>query len=152
MDYIDRAGGRFVTVLPRTRLEDQEFRKRIQTNTPDWECVWVRSNPRYSDGPRDRWYVYRAALPSAEVWSIVWVWSSLLTLRQEAKRRKDIAAATEELNDLRERLTGAKTRLRGAAEIDLQIKMLLDKHHVNRYLKVSRTVREEHLYKQTRRV
>ncbi len=62
MDYIDRAGGRFVTVLPRTRLEDQEFRKWIQTHTPDWECVWDRSNPRYRDGPRDRWYVYRAPL------------------------------------------------------------------------------------------
>jgi len=35
MDYIARAGGRFVTVLPRTRLEDQEFRKWIQTHTPD---------------------------------------------------------------------------------------------------------------------
>jgi len=151
MDYIDRAGGRFVTVLPRARLEDQEFRKWIQTNTPNWDCVWDRPNPRYSDGPRDRWYVYRAALPSAEVWSIVWVWSTLLMLRQEARRRRDIAAATEELNDLRQRLAGVKTRLRGAAEIDLQIKMLLDKHHVNRYLKVSRTVREEHLYKQTRR-
>lgn len=151
MDYIDRAGGRFVTVLPRTRLEDQEFRKWIQANTPNWDGVWDRPNPRYSDGPRDRWYVYRAALPSAEVWSIVWVWSTLLTLRQEARRRRDIAAATEELNDLRKRLAGAKTRLRRAAEIDLQIKMLLDKHHVNRYLKVGRTVREEHLYKQTRR-
>ena len=31
MNYIDRAGGRFVTVLPRTRLEDQEFRQWIQT-------------------------------------------------------------------------------------------------------------------------
>jgi transposase len=128
MDYIDRAGGRFVTVLPRTRLEDQEFRKWIQTNTPNWDGVWDRPNPRYSDGPRDRWYVYRAALPSAEVWSIIWVWSTLLTLRQEARRRRDIAAATEELNDLRQRLAGAKTRLRRAAEIDLQIKMLLDKH------------------------
>jgi transposase len=27
MNYIDRVGGRFVTVLPRTRLEDQEFRQ-----------------------------------------------------------------------------------------------------------------------------
>ena len=151
MDYIHRAGGRFVTVLPRTRLEDQEFRKWIQTHTPDWECVWDRPNPRSGDGPRDRWYVYRAPLLSAEVWSIVWVWSTLLTLHQEARRRRDIAAAIEELNELRQRLAGGKTRLRGAAEIDLQIKTLLDKHHVNRYLKVSRTVREEHVYKQTRR-
>ena len=151
MDYIDRAGGRFVTVLPRTRLEDQEFRKWIQTHTPDWECVWDRPDPRHTDGPRDRWYVYRAPLLSAEVWPIVWVWSTLLTLHQQARRRRDLAAATEELNAVRQRLAGAKARLRGAADIDFQIKTLLDKHHVNRYLKVSRVVREEHFYKQTRR-
>jgi hypothetical protein len=67
MDYIDRAGGRFITVLPRTRLEDQEFRKWIQTHTPAWELVWDRPNPRNDAGPRDRWYVYRAPLLSAEV-------------------------------------------------------------------------------------
>lgn len=82
MDYFDRAGGRFVTVLPRTRLEDQEFRQWIQTHIPAWELVWDRPNPRDRDGPRDRWSVYRAPLLSAEVWPIVWVWSTLLTLHQ----------------------------------------------------------------------
>jgi transposase len=151
MDYIDRAGGRFVTVMPRNRLEDEEFRKWIQTNTPDWECVWDRPNPRYADGPRDCWYVYRAPLLSAEVCSVIWVWSSLLTLRQEARRRRNIAAAIEQLQQVRQRLAGAKTRLRGAAEIDQQVKMILEKYSVSRYLKVSRTVREEHRFMQTRR-
>ncbi len=151
MDYIDRAGGRFVTVMPRNRLEDQEFRQWIQTNTPDWLCVWDRPNARYRDGPRDRWYVYRAPLPSAEVCLVIWVWSALLTLRQGATRRRNIAAATEDLTQLRERLAGAKARRRGAGEIDLQVKLILDKHHVSRYLKVTRTVREVHLYKQARR-
>ena len=151
MDHIDRAGGRFVTVLPRTRLEDQEFRKWIQTNTPAWELVWDRPNPRRQDGPRDRWYVYRAPLLSAEVWPVVWVWSTQLTLHQEARRRRTIAGAIEELEQLRERLAGAKTRLRGAAEIDQQVKAIVEKYHVGRYLKVSRVVREENLFKQTRR-
>ena len=151
MDYIDRAGGRFVTVMPRNRLEDAEFRQWIQTSTPDWTCVWDRPNPRHRDGPRDCWYVWRAPLPSAEAWPVVWVWSPLLTLRQEARRRRNIAAAIEALQQLRARLAGAKTRLRGAAEIDLQLKVILEKHHVGRYLKVRRTVREEHQYKQTQR-
>jgi transposase len=151
MDYIDRAGGRFVTVMPRNRLEDAEFRQWIQTSTPDWTCVWDRPNPRHSDGPRDSWYVWRAPLPSAEAWPVVWVWSPLLTLRQEARRRRNIAAAIEALQQLRARLAGAKTRLRGAAEIDLQIKVILEKHHVGRYLKVRRTVREEHQFKQAQR-
>jgi transposase len=81
----------------------------------------------------------------------VWVWSPLLTLRQEARRRRNIAAAIEALQQLRVRLAGAKTRLRGAGEIDLQIKVIVEKHHVGRYLKVRRTVREEHHYKQTQR-
>jgi transposase len=151
MDYIDRAGGRFVTVLPRSRLEDEEFRKWIQNNTPDWECVWDRPHPRYADGPRDRWYVFRGPLPSAEGWSVIWIWSTLLTLRQEARRRRNMAAASEDLNHLRERLAGARTRLRRAADIDFQIKTILEKYHVGRYIKVVRTVREDHIYKQARR-
>ncbi|MBK6972023.1 MAG: IS1634 family transposase [Sterolibacteriaceae bacterium] len=151
MEAIDRAGGRFVTVMPRNRLEDQEFRLWIQTHSPAWESVWDRPNPRYQDGPRDCWWVYRAPLPSTEAWSVVWVWSTLLTLRQAARRRRNIAAASEELQSLRDRLAGAKTRLRGAADIDYQVKTILEKHYVTRYLTVRRTVREEHLFKQTRR-
>jgi len=151
MDHIERAGGRMVTVMPRNRREDQDFRKWIQTNTPEWECVWDRPNPRYNDGPRDRWFVYRAPLPSAEAWSIVWVWSTLLTLRQEARRQRNIAAATEEFQQLRNRLAGPKTRLRGATDIDFQIRTILEKYSVSRYLKVHRTVREEHKFKQTKK-
>jgi hypothetical protein len=151
MDHIDRAGGRFVTVMPRSRLEDAQFREWLQTHTPEWSLVWDRPNPRYSDGPRDCWYVHRAPLPSMEAWSIVWVWSTLLTLRQHARRLRNIAAAIEEFERLRQRLASAKTRLRGAPEIDLQIKLIVDRHHVGRYLKVRRVVREEHVFKQTRR-
>jgi hypothetical protein len=37
-------------------------------------------------------------------------------------------------------LPGPRTRLRRAADIDFQIKTILEKHHVARYLKVERTV------------
>ncbi|MBK7235679.1 MAG: hypothetical protein IPI02_08660 [Sterolibacteriaceae bacterium] len=66
-------------------------------------------------------------MPSTEAWSVVWVWSTLLTLRQAARRRRNIAAASEELQSLRDRLAGAKTRLRGAADIDYQVKTILEK-------------------------
>jgi transposase len=151
MDYIDRAGGRFVTVMPRSRLEDALSREEIQSRTPEWTLVWDRPNPRYADGPRDLWYVHRAPLPSMEGWSVVWVWSTVLTLRQHARRLRNLAAAGEQLQLLRQRLASAKTRLRGAAEIDQQIKLIVDKYHVARYLKVRRVVREEHVFKQTHR-
>ena len=151
MAHIHAAGGRFVTVLPRSRLEDAEFRKWIQTNTPQWEVVWDRPNPRYAEGPRDVWSVHKPALPSAEVWTVVWVYSALLKLRQEARRRRNIAAATEQLAALHARLVSARARLRGAAQIDLRVAEILERYQVARYLRVSRLVREEGTFKQARR-
>ena len=104
--------GRFVTVLPRSRLEDGEFRKWIQTHEPEWEKVWDRPNPRRKGGPRDRWYVCRAPLPSREAWPVTWVFSTLLALRQEQSRREQLAGAQEELSDLKERLRSPKSRPR----------------------------------------
>lgn len=51
LDHIDRAGGRFLTVMPRSRLQDAGFRKSIQDHTPASERVWERPSPRRSDGP-----------------------------------------------------------------------------------------------------
>ena len=130
MQHIHAAGGRFVTVMPRSRQEDARFRKWIQTHTPDWELVWDRPNARHSDGPRDRWCVFRQQLPSMEVWPITWVWSTLLTLHQRAARDR---------------------RLAGAAEIDRRVQEILEQYRVARYLKVQRVVREEHSFKQARR-
>jgi hypothetical protein len=151
MQYIHGAGGRLVTVLPRSRQEDAQFRQWIQAHTPDWELVWDRPNPRYRDGPRDRWHVFRPAVPSMEVWPITWVWSALLTLRQRARRQRNISAATEQLQALHQRLLSTRARLRGAKEIDQRVEQILAQHYVVRYLKVKRVVREEHRFKQARR-
>jgi hypothetical protein len=58
MQHIHRAGGRFLTVMPRARKEDEQFRKWMQSNTPARELVWDRPNPHYREGPRDCWYVH----------------------------------------------------------------------------------------------
>jgi transposase len=72
-------------------------------------------------------------------------------LRQEARRHRNRAAASEELSELRERLAGPRTRLRRAADIDFNVKVILQKHHVISYIKVERTVREHHIFKQVHR-
>jgi len=151
MDYLDRQRGRFVTVLPRSRLEDGEFRKWLQTHDPAWERVWDRRNPRRRRGPRDRWSVCKAPLPSRESWPVIWVWSTLLALRQEQSRRERLAAASEALGELRARLASPKTRLRRAAEVDRRIEAILAQQNVARYLRPRRTVHEEHRFRQARR-
>jgi transposase len=62
-----------------------------------------------------------------------------------------LAAATEALTALRQRILSARARLRGAARIDLAVEEILERYHMRRYLKVKRTVRQEHTSKQARR-
>ena len=81
-----------------------------------------------------------------EVWPITWVWSTLLTLHQRARRQRNLSAAIEQLQTLHQRLLAARARLRGAKDIDERVERILA-----RYLKVKRIVGEEHSFKQTRR-
>lgn len=151
MDHIDRQKGRFVTVMPRSRLEDGEFRKWVQTHEPAWDLVWDRPNPHKRHGPRDRWWVFRAPLPSREAWPVIWVRSALLALRQEETRREQIAMAVEELEQLKARLASPRSRLRKPAEVELRIEAILKRHHVARYVRVRRLSRQEQIYRQEQR-
>lgn len=151
MDYIDRAGGRFVTVMPRSRLEDREFRAWIVDHDPDWLLVRDEPHPKLEDGPRDRWFVHRAKLPSAEGWPVTWVWSTLLALKQQQRRRERIARASQLLEELAQKLAGPKPRLRAKREIHARIDAILASHKVTPYLSVELEKTERHAFKQTKR-
>jgi hypothetical protein len=152
MDYIHRAGGRFVTVMPRSRLEDAEFRKWIQTHN-----AILGASLGSAESALSRWAARLLVRPQgraplrAGVERGLGVEHALLTLRQESHRRRNIAAATEQLRDLRQRLLSARARLRGAAQIDLKVAEILEHYPVGRYLKVRRVAREEHVYRQAQR-
>jgi transposase len=151
MDHIDRAGGRFVTVMPRSRLEDREFRAWIVNHTPDWELVRDEPHSKLPDGPRDRVYVIRSKLPSSEGWPVTWVFSHLLALKQQNHRRERIARAAQDLEELAQRLSGPKPRLRAKHEIHARIDTILAGNKVTRYLDVKLESVERHEFKQTKR-
>lgn len=151
MEYIDNQGGRLVTVLPRSRSEDSEFRQWIQDHTPAWEKVRDRENPKGKGGPRDRCFVVRYRVCSQEGWPLFWVASTLLRLKQEHSRRERIARAEQDLSDLRDTLLGPRCRMRSRYEVRRKIDQILEHHHVKRYLKISLKQVTEHTYRQERR-
>ncbi len=112
MEYIDHGGGRFVCVLPRSRSEDSEFRQWIQVRTPAWEKVRDRENPKGKGGPRDRFFVVRLRVCSQEGWPLIWVFSTLLRLKQAQSRQDRISAAEQDLADLACTLAGPRCRMR----------------------------------------
>lgn len=151
MTHIDKQGGRFVTVMPRSRLEDKKFRAWVITNQPDWQLISDEPHPRDPGGPRDRVFVHRARLPSSEGWPVTWVFSNLLALKQQQRRRERIAKASQALEELAAKLAGPKPRLKNKAEIHARIEQILVGNKVKKYLSVKLEVVERHEFKQTKR-
>lgn len=148
MEYIDRRGGRFVTVIPRNRREDSIFREWIQKKEPKWEKVWDRRHPRRRNGPRDRWYVMKYDLPSQEGWPVIWVYSELLRIKQTHSRHDRITRAKQMLSDLAEHHMGPRPRRRARHEVQKQIDEIVEPLHVKKYLKVAFKLVPQHSYRQ----
>src|SRR3990172_2963444 len=149
MNHIDRQRGRFLSVMPRTRLEDKEFREWIQRHQPPWELVRDEENARRKDGPRDRWRAFKHQLPSKEGWPVIWLWSTLLALQQEQSRRERIAKAEEQLGALQAQLTGSKSRRRSYEDVDERAAAILSGQQVARWLEVTIHGTEQHRYRQS---
>jgi len=150
MDYIDGQDGRFVCVMPRSRSEDREFREWVQTHDPEWEPVWDRPNPRRKGGPRNRWWVFAYPIPSQEGWPVVWVFSSLLALKQQQSRRERLARAIQDLEDFDRQLAGPRPRRKSKEQIWLRVQDILRTRKVTRYLPVTIVAHEKHLFKQAK--
>ncbi len=152
METIDRRGGRFITVLPRSRSEDGQFRRWLQSHQPDWELAVDRPHPRRRRAPRDRWWVVRAPLPSLEGWPVVWVKSALLALAQHTSRQDRLAAATEALEALdRVLLAGRGRTPKTPGEIQARIEAIVRRLRVRDYLAVEIRAEATHRFRQTTR-
>src|SRR5664279_2964566 len=150
MRHIDGAGGRVVTVLPRTRGEDKWFRDWIQTNQPPWtEAVRL---PGERIGDLDRvWSTFPAPLPSAEGYRLIWVHSTIKAARDEHARRGRIEAGAAAIDELATRLAGPKTRLKTRAAIEQAIAKALADTGSARWLQVTIDESIEEGYRQEKR-
>ena len=117
MAHIDDRGGRFVTVLPRSRREDGYLRDWAHTGRPEWTEALRRPGKRKYD-PDEIWQVAPAPMPSAEGHRIVWVRSSQKTRIDADIRQQRIERGLAALTALNQRLAGPKNRLRDRASVE----------------------------------
>jgi transposase len=111
MDHIDTAGGRFVTVLPRTRREDAWFKDWIWRNRAEWvETLTVPARRRHQ--PPELMSVFESPLGSAEGYRIIWIHSTAKKARDATARAARIERAERDLTELAERVGGPKSRIK----------------------------------------
>lgn len=150
MRHIDGEGGRFVTVLPRTRSEDKWFRDWIQTNRPQWTEAVRLPGERIGD-PDRVWSTFPAPLPSAESYRIIWVHSTTKAARDAHARRSRIEAGAAAIEALNTKLAGPKSRLKTHAAVDQAAANALTDTGAARWLDVTTTETVEETFRQEKR-
>jgi transposase len=150
MRHIDGEGGRFVTVLPRTRSEDKWFRDWIQTNRPQWTEAVRLPGERIGD-PDRVWSTFPAPLPSAESYRLIWVHSTTKAARDAHARRSRIEAGAAAIEALNIKLAGPKSRLKTRAAVDQAAAKALTDTGAARWLDVTVTETVEETFRQEKR-
>jgi transposase len=149
MGHITGKGGRFVTVLPRSRAEDGAFREHLQTHTPTWTEAARRAGGRHGD-PDEVYSTTPAPLPSAEGYRIVWVHSTAKASRDAATRGTHLEAGVATLEALDVKLAGPRSRFKTRVAVEAAATSALTDAHAQRWVTFTVTETITKTYKQAR--
>jgi transposase len=150
MTHIDKAGGRFVTVLPRTRREDGQLRDWMITAIPAFTEAARRPGKRHGD-PDQVYRVAPAPFCSSEGHRIVWVHSSTKQQRDETARHQRIQRTLTALTELNERLAGPRARITTRVAVEDAANDILDHGAAEDYVTFTVTETTEDRYRQEKR-
>jgi transposase len=155
MNYVARQQGRFITVLPRTRKEDQQFRRRL-LKTPAairWQQLYILTKEITIKGQVfqetvDRLSVSSDEITSSEGYRLLWYHSSKKVDLDSQRRARQLQRATRALTELRDRLQGPKTRLRQRCKVDAAVQEILKEYELESLLLVHVVEEEKTSYRQ----
>jgi transposase len=144
MGYITARGGHFITVLPRSRKEDTQFRDRLGQEVLEWREIHrkVERNLRGVEKVVDIVSVWDEPVRTEEGYRLLWYHSSRKEEFDREARTKKITRALHELDELQERLQGPRTRFRERPKVQAELDKILAPTGGAPFVKVS--VREHH--------
>jgi transposase len=148
--HIADHGGTFITVLPKTRREEQAFRDWIQTHDVPWKALWSRRNSRGQSKPKDVYRGYESQQGSAEGFRIFWYHSSEKQRQDQLERQDKLDRVDRALQALRDRLGSKRTRLRTREHVDKLIEEILLPTGTHAWIDVQVIEKDESRYRQSR--
>jgi transposase len=148
MAYIHRHGGRFLSVLPRTRGEDAAFRAEILSGRVDWRVIY----DKYEDDELvDRFSIHEPEVTSVEGYRLIWYHSARKAEQDAAARQQRIERALLRLAELRQRLASPRTRHRERAKVAEAVEAILGETGTEAWIEVTIEERTEEAFRQQRR-
>jgi transposase len=134
MSYLHQRGGRFVTVLPRTRAEDGAFRELVARGLATWRPLWDKTDAE--GNLLDRFSTSSHPAQTAEGYRLLWYHSTRKAELDALARSGRIARALKELALLREKLRSPRTRYRHKAKVAEAVETILKDHGAERWITV----------------
>ena len=149
MAHLHRNGGRFLSVLPRTRGEDAVFRTRVR----DGQVRWRHVHDKLDDEGQvvDRFSVHEPEMISVEGYRLVWFHSVRKAELDVMSRHHRIERASGRLAELRQKLATPRTRYRERAKVAEAVEAILRDGGVEGWITVAIEERTTEHYRQERR-
>ncbi len=154
MAHIAREG-RFITVLPRSRKEDKQFRKQLlkKPSSVRWDDVYtVTKTVKFKDVEQeievDRLTVVSDEMVSNDGYRLLWYHSTRKAEHDARYRAGSLQRANRELTELRERLSGPRTRFKDRKKVDEGVQEIVKRLKEESLLIVTVEQREEGTFRQ----
>jgi transposase len=149
MNYIANHGGRFVSVLPRTRKEDAAFRTRLLRD----EIVWQPLGEKLDDQGQisDLFSACDQPVVLPEGYRLWWFHSTRKAELDLAARSGRLQRAEQHLRQLQEKLRAPRARQRDRGKLQDRVQKILEHYDVASYLGVDINQHERATYRQRQR-
>jgi transposase len=108
-------GGRFVSVMPRTRKEDSAFRQRVREGQIQWVHLLSRKNNRRPDSKVDRYYLAQGQHQAGD-YRLLWIRSTQKAEQDAQSRSRRLTKSLDALRGLQTRLNTYQLKRRQAIE------------------------------------
>lgn len=141
MAYIANRGGRFVSVLPRTRSEDRDFRQRVLREDIPWHEV----QQKVDDQGRvtDVISATNEVASTSEGYRLLWFHSRRKVELDNTARGNSVRRAVVLLEELSQKLKSPRTRYREESKVHREIEKRLAKCGAKEWITYSVTEIEE---------
>jgi len=149
MAYLDHRGGRFVTVLPRSRAEDAAFRKRLREKQVPWEHLEDKTD---EEGEVvDRYSLCPLPTVTAEGYRLVWYHSTRKAELDAAFRSRCLQRALRGLGELRRKLFSPRTRYRQPEKVRRAVATILQETGTEDWIHIEIAPHTQVSYRQEKR-
>lgn len=149
MNYIAGQGGRFVSVLPRTRKEDGEFRQRVRRGEVVWQPLYDKTDEKGEIV--DRFSLSKDPVVLPEGHRLCWFHSTRKAELDLAARGAMLQRAENKLQHLQAKLRSPRSRMRDPAKAQELVNKILEHYEMTECIEVNLLPRPQETFRQATR-